>query len=220
MTDLLAAMRDSLSAQIRLSDEIVQAIRWVMSNGRVEHHGSDFVGTLYPASVSEPCTKSGFAFVTKDPDYMPSWLGSDEPQVLARVGIIARTGFDGSRAAIWIDDEGKQHFVHLGSGSGSTFVGIIASNAIDFLRFAAIGYEEHCWVEHYSETAEEYHASWYEDDEDVPPYRPPVEFRTWVENSFGVSIPARAAEIVSRTPGMDDDWSDDPFWQWVRKVTR
>ena len=57
-------------------------------------------------------------------------------------------------AAFWLDDAGKQRIVHLGSGSGSTLVCILAEEAIDFLRLLAIGYDEICWSEVFSEAAQ------------------------------------------------------------------
>ncbi|MGK3816862.1 hypothetical protein, partial [Enterococcus faecium] len=69
-----------------------------------------------------------------------------------RLAPIIRTGGDGSYAALWLDDEGKQRFVHMGSGSGSTWMGVICEGAVDMLRLMAIGYDELCWPEHFDIT--------------------------------------------------------------------
>ena len=37
------------------------------------------------------------------------WFGDDRPEVLNRVCVFATVGHDGSRAAFWLDDDGKQH---------------------------------------------------------------------------------------------------------------
>ena len=52
-------------------------------------------------------------------------------------------------AAFWLDDDGKQKIVHLGSGSGSTLVCVLADDCVDFLRLLAIGYDEICWNEEF-----------------------------------------------------------------------
>jgi hypothetical protein len=110
--------------------------------------------------------------------------------------------------AFWLDDSGIQHIVHLGSGSGSILTCVLATDAVDFLRLLAIGYDEICW----------------DDDFDKPPnakggtfVHPNVEFQKWVSNTFAVEIPRTAAEIVLHPSKMGAAQSDDPFWQWVEK---
>jgi hypothetical protein len=56
------------------------------------------------------------------------WLGVDQPGLADRLVVFAQTGADGSQAALWLDDEGRQRIVHLGSGSGSTLAGVIADD--------------------------------------------------------------------------------------------
>jgi hypothetical protein len=123
------------------------------------------------------------------------------------------TGGDGSRAGLWLDDDGRQHIVHLGSGSGSTMMCRLTHSPVEFLRLAAIGYDELCWPEAYALTSEEAHD---EDDEDEE-FAPPLAFRAWVETTFGVVAPDRASEIVTDVSGMDDKSSNDPFWRWMRE---
>ena len=45
--------------------------------------------------------------------------------MLNRVCVFARTGGDGSMAALWLEPSGTQKIVHLGSGSGSTLVCVL-----------------------------------------------------------------------------------------------
>jgi hypothetical protein len=49
-----------------------------------------------------------------------SWFGHDRPEVVNRLCVFAQTGAEGSEAALWIDDHGRQRIVHMGSGSGSS----------------------------------------------------------------------------------------------------
>lgn len=43
-------------------------------------------------------------------------------------------------------------------------------------------------------------------------------FRKWVEDTFHVTIPETAAEIVKHPTEMDDDTDEDEFLSWLRKV--
>ena len=113
-------------------------------------------------------------------------------------------------AAFWLADDGSQKIVHLGSGSGSTTVCVLADDAIDFLRLLAIGYDEICWGEYFSE----------------PPnaagdyvIEPNHAFIDWVTKTFGVTIPTCGNEIVKHHAAMDDADSKDVFWRWVEQHT-
>ena len=110
-------------------------------------------------------------------------------------------------AAFWLDDDGTQKIVHMGSGSGSTMVCVLADDAIDFLRLLAIGYGEICWGGF-----------------DSPPDsgkvgEPNKAFADWVSATFNVTIPTLGAEIVKREAVMEDSDSDDPFWRWTSKMS-
>jgi hypothetical protein len=55
---------------------------------------------------------------------------------------------------------------------------------------------------------------------DVGPYiEPNIEYQNWVRQTFSVTIPPTAAEIVRHPSRIDDDGSEDPFHQWVRDNT-
>jgi hypothetical protein len=137
------------------------------------------------------------------------WFGHDKPDVLNRLCVFAKTGGDGSMAAFWLDDNGKQKIVHMGSGSGSTLVCVLADDPVDFLRLIAIGYEEICREDQFANPP---NADCSEDD---PYIHPNVEFQNWVEKTFSVTIPQTAMEIVQYPSKIGDTDSDDPFWQWV-----
>jgi hypothetical protein len=139
-----------------------------------------------------------------------------------RLAPFCRTGGDGSMAALWRDDAGEIRFVHLGSGSGSVMVGVLAWNAVDFLRLLAIGYEELCWPDDLICTPMQafINANGEPDDwdEDAMPPTAPVALRQWLAQEFGVSIPETAAELVGTLPSYGDKNSTDPFCQWLAKV--
>ena len=152
-----------------------------------------------------------------DPRYVEGWLPDATVADRARLAPFVRTGGDGSVAALWRDDDGAQHIVHMGSGSGSTMLGVLADDAVDFLRLLAIGYDEVCWPEQYSLTPEAVHRSAFDEPGD-PPYRRRHRLKDWVEMSFGVRVPETASEIVGATADMDAETSDDLFWKWMRVV--
>jgi hypothetical protein len=97
-------------------------------------------------------------------------------------------------------------------------MGVITDDAVQFLRFLAIGYLDACWPEeHRLRPVEAYGACWGGDAE-APPFDPPLNFQRWLSQAFGVVIPETASEVVETAPGMDDEASADPFWAWVRRV--
>lgn len=138
------------------------------------------------------------------------WFETGSSQVIDRLCVFAKTGADGSMAAFWLADDGSQKIVHLGSGSGSVMTCVLTDDPIDFLRLLAIGYNEICWGEAFSE----------------PPnaggdfvVQPNERYRAWVKSTFDVSIPERASELVSAAAvsASTNEQSDDPFWNWVDK---
>lgn len=181
-------------------------------------------GALY--ALTYPGQERGCVLITEpDPDLVTAWFGAGVPVPADRLIPFCRIGGDGSRAALWRDDAGAQHIVAMGSGSGSLLCGVMVSDPVDFLRLLAIGYEELCWQDQYELTPEEIFAEEYLADADDPcfeqedfPDPPPVALREWVTQSFGVTIPNTASEILPEISGMDDDEADDPFLLWIKKV--
>jgi hypothetical protein len=193
------------------------AFHWMEQNGFVRQEAIRYCG-LYPSAVPQLSGTACAHFTKVDPDLAGYWLGNHDPSVTSRLAPFVVTGGEGSTAALWLDDGGQQRFVHMGSGSGSTLACVLANNAVDLLRFLAIGYEETCWPDLFGLTPEDAYALEHSDDPKSRPYRPPVEFRRWVETTFGVEIPKTASEIVGRIADMDSDHSDDPFWQWAARL--
>lgn len=134
------------------------------------------------------------------------WMGDIPPAHSRRLLPFALCGGDGSEAAFWVDEEGEQRIVHLGSGSGSMMACVLAADAIDFLRLLAIGYPEICWPE----------------DLVAPPSRvlgpAQATFRRWVETTFQVAIPPVGTDIVRHLSEYGDVDSPDPFNRWLQQV--
>lgn len=141
------------------------------------------------------------------------WFALESSEITERLSVFATTGGDGSIAAFWLAPCGRQKIVHMGSGSGSTLACVLAHDPVDFLRLSAIGYDELCWPE----------------DFDYPPYERPgdhfgprnppnVGFQNWVRETFDVTIPRTASEIIMHPAEMEDDDSSDPFWRWTKEA--
>lgn len=147
-----------------------------------------------------------------NPDFAVGWSWEDDGAE-DRAAFFIRTGGDGSYAGIWIDDESRQHFVHHGSGSGSTLLSILTSDPIDFLRLLAIGYQELCWSEEFDKTPDQ--IAYLKSGEGMSSSQKPGKLKEWVERTFDVTVPKTAGEIVKSCAEMDDGHSYDPFWQWI-----
>jgi len=131
-------------------------------------------------------------------------------RIKGRLVEFAQSGGDGSMVAFWLDDDGKQKIVHLGSGSGSVLCCVLADDPIDFLRLLAIGYDEICWNDEFdkppNEGVEESGGLFVE---------PNIRFREWVVETFKTTIPATALEIVKNPSEYGDEDSKDPFCSWL-----
>ncbi|MCS5723675.1 hypothetical protein N1028_19470 [Herbiconiux sp. CPCC 203407] len=214
------AVRDSLPARLVLPPEWVTTFDWLQAQGHVaELHGGPLAGVH---RVSDDAS-SEVGFHPAEPDFMKFWLGNED--VDDEIAVVVRTGGDGSHAALWLDPGGVQRIVHLGSGSGSTAIGILVENPVDLLRLMAIGYEELCWPENYELTPAEASAAERngdDEDPDVRRFTPPRSFQAFVRHTFEVSIPERACEIVGDLVDMDDGpgASTDPFAAWLEQNRR
>jgi hypothetical protein len=217
----------SLPPRIRLPDELRQALIWMENEGfiRTYRDGTRRYAALYPVRISNGTSIVSIEIC--DSGHVLAWTRGNTAAA-ERLAPIIRTGGDGSYAALWLDESGRQRFVHLGSGSGSTMLGVLCDSAIDMLRLMAIGYEELCWQNDYSSTPQEVldergpSCGCEDDAEDVEAeVVPPVELAGWVETTFAAKVPEHASEIVrGRVADMMDDDSDDPFWRWIRAFDR
>lgn len=206
----------SFPSQVTLPPEFRLALRWMEANGFVHpfRRRDGRYASLFPSAL-ENRSSSSITITAVDPAHARGWFRIDAA-ASTRLAPFIRTGGDGSSAALWLDDDGPQRFVHMGSGSGSVMMCVIADSAVDMLRLLAIGYDEICWPDDFGLTAAEV----LERDGTEDEYTAPTSFRDWVATTFGVSIPERASEIVKATASMDEESSDDPFWRWIRSYDR
>lgn len=213
----------SFPRKVRLPDEFRRVLGWMEANGYVNRYRSrdDRYASLFPADL-EPKSRSSIAITAVDPNRTRYWSGIDVA-ASERVAPFIRTGGDGSYAALWLDDDGLQRFVHMGSGSGSVMMCVLANTPVDMLRLMAIGYDELCWPENFGMTPAEIAGEdlpFCCDGDEVPDFLPPRAFRAFVETEFGVTVPERASDITGRTASMMDAASDDPFWRWIKSYQK
>ncbi len=205
----------TLATGMFVPEPLERLFRWIEDNDLFLDRPEGRIGFLFPeAEMRAGWTETGRPGGTNI-DFYPEgdvnlryWFRRDSAEIRSRLCIFCKTGGDGSTGAFWLDDEGRQRIVHLGSGSGSVMVCVLADDPVDFLRLLAIGYDEICWGEF-----------------DAPPnvsdgfmVSPNEPYRKWVEASFGVTIPERGNEIVRSRADMGDTETPDPFCRWVNEM--
>jgi hypothetical protein len=218
MSTLGNQLTRKLQPGMELPEPFEELYLWIECKGMFEDQDNRRIGFLYPPDKlrkewTETETPGGtlIEFYAGGNDYLECWFGHNRSAVLERLCVFAKTGADGSMAAFWIDDEGSQRIVHLGSGSGSTLVCVLTDDPVDFLRLLAIGYDEICWNSAFSQPPNADH------EKKGEFVHPNVEFQEWVKETFSVAIPSTADEIVKYLSEMDDDSPNDIFCQWVQR---
>jgi hypothetical protein len=213
MEVLYKQLAGKLLPGMTIPEPIRQLYAWIeYQNTYIEQPSGARIGFLFPeAKMKAGWTDSArpggtnIEFAAGGNEGLEYWFNNNDSSVLNRVCVFAQTGGDGSMAAFWLDDNGTQKIVHLGSGPGSTLVCVLATDPIDFIRLLAIGYDEICWDE-------EFLAPPNQGDFHVHPNK---DFQGWVVNTFKVTIPKMASEIVKRPSKIGDVNPEDEFAQWV-----
>ena len=220
MGKLYDQLKEILPEKLWIPDELAMLYDWIEQQGSFIYNQNGFrSGFLYPVDELESADgeREGgtiVLFTSSRNEGIEHWFGRDErdPDIVDRLCVFARTGGDGSEAALWLDDYGELKIVHMGSGSGSLLSCVLADNMIDFLRLLAIGYDEICWDEYFA---------WPPNDERADPYEyihPNLAFQQWVRDTFNTTIPETALEIIKHPSSMDDESSEDAFFQWLQKI--
>jgi len=211
VSSLIEQIESSLPPRIELPDEIKKLFQWIEKRGSISEYEETLYGSIHPFGIDcDSCIDISF-YAEKSTN---NWWCFDvenfrELNVSERLSIFAQTGGDGSVAAFWLDDNNKQKIVHIGSGSGSDLMCILAENPIDFIRLIAIGYNEICWQEEFNEIPQ---------SRQYTTKNPNIEFQKWVESEFDTTIPLTASEIVKYSSTMWNINSDDSFCKWISKI--
>ena len=217
MSKLYEQISQTLLSGMTIPEPLRLLFEWIEQRGTYVDRDGGRIGFLFPErAMKDGWTDSGrlggtdVSFAAEGNANIRYWFGHERPEMLSRICVFCQTGGEGSMAAFWLDPNGGQKIVHMGSGSGSTLVCVLADDPVDFLRLLAIGYDEICWPEAFGS----------------PPnaasdfiVQPNTEFQDWVKTTFSVSIPTTASEIVRHPSDMGDKDSPDPFHSWVASMT-
>jgi hypothetical protein len=210
LNDLIQA---TLPDSMHIPDALKKLFTWIEDNGFCEETDIGRVGYLYPIDKLRnewgDKERPGGTLVEffAEPDSDSYYFITEN--LKNRLRVFARTGGDGSVAALWLDDDGNQKIVHIGSGSGSMLACVLAEDPVDFIRLISIGYDEICWNDDFNLTAVE---SYKKNDFVV---RPNLKFQNWLTHEFNVNIPDTALEIVTAPAEFGDEGSKDPFCRWL-----
>ncbi|MGH8054805.1 MAG: hypothetical protein ACREP4_12890 [Stenotrophomonas sp.] len=214
MSKLEEQVNGKLLPGMHLPHPLQALFNWIEGNGLyIDRPTGERIGFLFPEaelrdSWTETERKGGtnIEFFAEGNANLKYWFGHERPEVLDRLCVFAKTGAEGSMAALWLAPNGDQKFVHLGSGSGSVMTCILADDPVDFVRLLAIGYDEICWGSDFA----------------APPpldgsfvVHPNIEYRQWVQATFPGVIPQIGLEIVKHPDDMGDAGSKDQFNRWV-----
>ncbi len=215
MSKLCDEITATLLPCMAVPESLRQLFDWIEQHGYFVDTDDRRVGSLFPddelkAGWTDDERPGGtiIEFSAEGNAELHYWFGHERRDVLDRLCVFAHTGAEGSMAAFWLDDGGKQRIVHLGSGSGAVMCCVLADDPIDFLRLLAIGYDEICWNDAFSESPNA-------DDELF--VHPNIAYQNWVQETFGVTIPKTALEIVRNPAEMGDEDSLDAFCRWVEQ---
>jgi hypothetical protein len=211
-------IEQALPGGMRVPEPLRLLFDWIEDNGLYIDQDNWRSGYLHPQerlrvewTVQERPGGTDIEFKAEGNLDLKYWFGHQRLEVLNRLCVFAKTGAEGSMAAFWLDDDGMQRIVHLGSGSGSLMTCVLADDAIDFLRLIAIGYDEICWNLAFSEPPNA------GSDSGALFVHPNREYQDWVTRTFSVSIPRTAKEIVSYPDDLGGPNTRDPFNRWVGK---
>ncbi len=137
--------------------------------------------------ANEDSSIGDFEVCPDDGDDIYCWFDSHAADSrLARFG----TGPDGALYCIWLQEDGRQPIVHLGSEGND--LRVLAGSMQEFMILLAIGYGAF-EVGNHSE----------------PPSDPGIvdqEFRSWVEDRFSSEIPGTGIDISRRAASEFDDF--------------
>ena len=214
---LLQELKKVLPSQMYVPDELKMLYQWIEEQKLcIETKQGASIGLLYPEkklkdSWTDDEREGGtlIYFQAEGAKNLKYWFGKENEEINQRLCVFAQSGAEGSMCALWLNEEGKVKIVHMGSGSGSTLICVLAENAIDFLRLVAIGYDEICWHEEYALPPNATNSELF--------VKPNLAFQKWVNSTFNVEIPKTALEIVKHPTSMGADDSEDDFYNWCAK---
>ena len=200
MHTLLEDIEKHIPKNLQLPWELKELLIWIEEKGYYKDTSTGKIGFLHDPEIDENGSWVKFHPELNSSDlYIFDSEEFAELDVSDRFHIICQTGGDGSIAALWLNDANEQKIVHVGSGSGSGLLCVLAEAPLDFIRLLAIGYDEVSSNEYF---------------EEAPNNPVNVEFQDWVQNKFKTTIPKTASEIVKVQSELWDEKSNDDFHSW------
>jgi hypothetical protein len=190
-------IRARLPDGMHLPDPFAQTVDWLEAQGWDVSHdrpvSDDFTARhllIYPLSErSNPAISHvAFRFEAGPP------IASPPSEVMARIVTIATIAGDGGTLSLWLDDEGKQWITVF--DHGEPFV--LTDDPLIALQFLALGYPEPAAIGDPTLTPIEVALR----DAGDPPLMPEA-FRTFVTQTFGVTLPPRASDLGITIPPLD-----------------
>ena len=218
---LISQLKKVLPERMEIPKELEMLYNWIEDNNLfIDDKNGYRIGFLYPEnklkdSWTEIEREGGtqIEFAAGGTVNLKYWFGGNEDEELkSRLCVFAQSGAEGSESALWLNDNNDLKVIHMGSGSGSTLSCVLADNMVDFIRLLAIGYDEICWNENFPYPPNEHNDGFI--------VKPNLEFQKWVKKTFNTTIPKTALEIVKHPATMDDDNSEDEFFNWYQKYIK
>ena len=207
-----------------LAPELIETFDWLEDQGwlTIRGEGAPHEHTLliYPEEQSHHYGACSIAFGGTDHKYTAHWSTPDT-DVDNRIFEIAMTAADGGRAALWLDEDGKQQFVQLGHDNA----GLITDDPLVFLQYLAMGYIEPGALERTDMTPLQvfYEYQGVDDlsevEEDERPLLPTA-LQAFLKERFNLDMPATAQDIgITPFPEYHEPDTTDPFALWLNAVT-
>jgi len=208
---------------VTLPLELIETFDWLEDQGWLNIRGTalpeEHTLMIYPPEQQNQPFASHMAFGGTSLPYTGHWSTPD-PAIDNRITEIGETAGDGGRVAIWLDNEGKQQFVHIGHDT----IGTITDDPRVLLQFLAMGYLEAGGLEQTNvtpiEAFLEYHGV--ETLSDLGPDEqpvPPIAFQGFLKQRFDLDMPRTARDIgINDFATYHADHSTDPFVQWIIEI--
>lgn len=206
-----------------LAPELIETFDWLEDQGGLMTRGAalpeEHTLLVYPPEHRTHPVASHIAFGGTTLPYIGHWPAPD-PGIDNRIAEIAQTSGDGGRVAIWLRNDGKQHFVHIGHDT----IGTITDDPLILLQFLAMGYPEAGALERTDITPVQafldYHGVITLGDfgpDEQPLF--PTAFQSFLKQRFNLDMPRTARDIgINDFSSYEATDSADPFVQWVINV--
>ncbi len=213
-----------MSSGITLPPELIETFDWLQDQGwlHIRDGGApqDHWLSVYPSQFLTHPVASYVVFGGTDIPYTNHWPEPD-PNVDDRLAEIAETSGDGGRVAIWLDETGKQQFVHIGHDS----LGVITDDPLVLLQFLAMGYPAPGALTQTDITplqATLEHHDIITLDELGPDDQPiaPTKLQGFLKQRFDLSMPETAHNLgINNFAEYQCPHTTDPFAKWITSVT-